>query len=176
MRFTPLYAFIVTSVVSAAAIGASGASFFIVSRNIQTSRDNLQEMAGEIMSMNADHSRILSLSELFKQRADDISRLNNLSVNKQRPLDFIERIESIAHITNSTLALGADEVKGDPTTLLFRVAADGNEIGLRNFIKLIEALPYQISIENVSFQRDMNTPVQGKPNAHLILALKVKAQ
>lgn len=179
MRRAPLFICIFTSIVSITAIVISGISFFVVSHNVKVSRNNLQDIAGKIILTNTDRIAVQDLSELFKQREIDINRLNNLSVNKNRPLNFIQHMEIIAHLTGSLLALRAEEVKSDPSVLLFHITADGNETGLRNLIKLIETLPYEISIDNFSFQRDPMLALGGtnkKSTAHLLLTMKVKAQ
>ena len=176
MRLTPFIKFTLTSALSAFSIATLGFIFFAVARNVQESRNNLNTIVSNITSSEKDRDRIIHISDLLKDRAQDINRLTSLSVNRARPLQFIERIEEIGHVTNTILALSVDEAKGDANSLIFRATIDGTEASVRSALRLIEALPYQLAIENFSFQRDSGQQVSLKPPAHLTIAMRIKTQ
>ena len=151
--------------------------FIYISNNVRRAYANLGKTVTEISLIEKNQINLGRISDLLAERHTDVRRLTALLVNRDRPLQFIERIEKIGHLTNTILALNIDETKSTPESLMFRVVIDGSEISVRNMLRLIEALPYRITIENLSFQRELNQDTSSlKPSSHLNITMKVNAQ
>ena len=177
MRISPFVTFIITGSVLLVIIAILGFIFIYISNNVSSTRNELGRTVTEISLMEENQTRLTRMSDLLQERKSDITRLTNLSVNRDRPLQFIERIEQIGHLTNTILSLNIDEARGTSESLMFRASIDGSETGVRNMLRLIEALPYQITIENMAFQREPNLDAASlKPNSHLNISMRVKAQ
>lgn len=154
-----------------------GFVFVYISNNMHEARAELSKTVTEISLMEKDQIHLAYMSDLLKDRNADVVRLMALAVNRDRPLQFIERIEKIGHITNTVLALNIDEAKSTPESLMFHAIIDGTDTSIRNMLRLIEAFPYQITIENLSFQRELNQDTASlKPDAHLKITMRVNAQ
>ncbi|MDP3769395.1 MAG: hypothetical protein Q8R40_00465 [bacterium] len=177
MRISPFTKFIVKSSLLLIAIALLGFTFMYLSNNVLKSRAELGNTVTQISSIEKNQARLVRTSDLLNKRSADIARLTALSVNRDRPLQFIERMEQIGRITNTVLSLNIDETKSTAESLMFRLVIDGTDTSVRKMLRLIEALPYQITIENLSFQKDINQdPASLKPGSHLNIVMKVKAQ
>lgn len=182
MQLSPLQKLIAALFASLAIVGGLLFAFILVSRNVQSYRDTLGMTATSISSSEQNFNRLAKIQDLIKNRRSDIKRLENITINRKQPLQFIETIEKISHLTNTRVALAADEIKGNTESLLFRAAIEGNDKNVRTVLALIQSLPYQIKIDNLAFQRDVPRTANkgGQPTTdtitRLTLAMKVKTQ
>ena len=128
--------------------------FVALSNNVRTYRGTLTATAARISSGEKKMSYSMAISNLIKKRATDIQRIQRISVDPKRPLQFIEIIEQIGRATNVKILLTVDEKKDDAQELLFHATLRGNEKDVRAMFALVEQLPYRIKIVNISFQRD----------------------
>lgn len=181
MRMSPLKKIIIISLVSSAAIAGLLFILIIISGNVQNYRDTLAATDAKIATGEKDFDRLAKISDLLKNRQADIGRLQAITIDRQRPLVFIEAIEQIAHVTNTKIALAVNETKASADSLSFGATLEGSEKNVRTMLALIQTLPYQITIDNISFQRDIpNTSGAGQgpllPITRIILAIRVKTQ
>lgn len=177
MHLSHVTKFIIRSSLLLISLAVLGFAFIYISNNVRAARNELSKRVTEISLLEKNQTNLGRMSDLLQQRNTDIERLMTLAVNRDRPLQFIERTEQIGHITRTLLALSIDEARSTAESLVFRAIIDGNETSVRNMLRLIEALPYQITIENLSFQQEHGQDIaSSKPNAHLNITMRVNAQ
>ena len=87
----------------------------------------------------------------------------------------------MAHLTNTKIALAVSETKGSADSLSFSATLEGSEKSVRTMLALIQILPYQITIDNISFQQDIPNAADSTQGStfsitRLILAMRVKTQ
>ena len=155
MRITPLKKIIITSLIALALIAGLLFAFVMLSNNVQAGRDMLAITAAKISSSEKRFVHLVTILDRIKNRTQDIQRIQHIAIDPYRPLPFIETMEQIGRSTNVKIALGVDEKKEDTPSLLFRATLEGNENNIRSMLALIQQLPYQITIEHISFQRDI---------------------
>jgi len=153
---TPLKKLIITSIVSLALITGLTLVFVIFSNNVRLYRNTLAITAAKISSGEKNFAHMVAISDLMKKHAQKIARIRYIAIDSSRPLPFIETIEQIGRSTNLKVILTVDEKKKDTPSLLFRATLEGSEGNIRAMIALIQQLPYQVKIEDISFQRDIS--------------------
>ncbi len=181
MRISSLQKFIITSTLSFATIAVLLFLLTMVSHNVQNYRDTLTTTVNNIAADEKDFDRLTKISDVLKNRDSDIQRLGSIAVNRQRPLKFIETIEQMGHLTNTKISLGINETRGSMDFIFFGITIEGNKVNVRTMLALIQALPYQIAIENMSFQQGTaGTQNYGESSSQsmtrLILTMRVKTQ
>ena len=181
MRNAAFKKLIAASIVSLA--GSAGLLFIFItaSDNVQNHRKALATTVTKLTSGEKDFDRLNRISDLLKNRQSDIKRLQGIAVERARPLAFIETIEQIGHLTKVKVSLGVDEIKGSGDSLFFGATLEGTEKSVRTMLALINALPYQIAIESITFQRDIPGGVSNagsffQPVTRIVLAMRVKTQ
>lgn len=187
MRFTSKQKLFVTAAVSLLAVGFLGGAFWKLSGIIENSDARLQNIESKIFSFEEERTLARTAEGVIKARRDDIGRINGFFVDRERPIEFIESLERIAKETRNKMALDFDEGRSKEERLFFRITAEGEEKNVRKFLRLLEFMPYEIRIEDLSFQRiGVSTgvyvpPVPGKkageapPSLRLFLFISVKA-
>jgi len=179
MHFSSAKRLILTSGIYTLIIGALGFAFWFISSNVQDYQNNLEQTVTTISSIKTDFERISQITDLLKTRAVDVNRLQQLGVDRKRPLQFIKTIEKIGHLTNAKITLSVSDAKATADSLFFGAIIEGSPQDIRTILALILSLPYQISIESLSFQRgDTGLLSRGgtPPATRLTLTMKVKTQ
>ena len=181
MALSPLKKVIFISLASFAITAALIFAFIVISNNVRRYHDTLEMAVTDISLGEKDFNQMKTIADLIKNRDADIQRIEHIAVDHERPLQFIETMEQIAHISSIKVALAVDETGRDPQSLVFRATLEGSRQGVRTMLALIEQLPYQINIEHISFQQnvpDTFTKSQTDSSAltHLLLVMKIKTQ
>lgn len=181
MQMSPRKKFIITSIMLITLISALVFAFVIISNNIRTYRNMLESSSAKISSGEKEFSHMVKISDVIKNRSQDIQRIQHIAIDPERPLRFIETIEQIGRITGVKVALTINEKQNDMQELLFRATLQGDEKNVRAMLALIEQLPYQINITHISFQRDI--PINFNPQqtvlptmTRLLLTMRVATQ
>lgn len=179
MTLSPLKKFLIISLIPLAITIALLFAFIFISNHIFNYRDTLQVTMGNLVTNEKDFNHMQKISELIKNRNQDIQRIKHIAIDHERPLVFIETIEQIGRISGVKVTLTVNDKSDNAHVLVFRATLDGSEKNVRDMLALIQELPYQIKIENVSFQRDVvnNFTAQQtilRPLTHLLLTMNVK--
>ena len=175
MQSSILKKFIITSVITLAGISISLYAFIAASASLRDYRTTLTATITRIAVDEKDFNRLTKISDILKTRSSDIQRFQAIAVDRQRPLKFIETMEQIGHLTSTKVALSINQGGGDPAFLSFGATLEGTETNVHAMLGLIQALPYQISIENITFQRDISTN-SPQPIVHIVLVLRIATQ
>lgn len=181
MGITPLKKFIITSIILLALIAGLSFAFVIISNNVRAYHDTLALTAAKISSGEKSFTHMITISDLMKNHAEDIGHIKHVAIDPRRPLPFIETIEKIGRTTNVKITLTVDEKKENTPSLLFHAILVGTENNVHTILALIQHLPYQIKIENFSFQRDVplifsSKQITSSTITHLILTMRVATQ
>lgn len=181
MHITPLKKIIIASVILLALITGLSFALIVISNNVHEYRNSLATTAAKISSNEKNFSRMVAISDLMKNHAQDIERIKNIAIDPHRPLLFIETIEQIGRSTDVKIALTVDEKKENTQSLLFHATLVGNQNNVHAMLALIQQLPYQIKIENFAFQRDVPLNLSSRQTTlssitRLILTMRVATQ
>ena len=139
---------IVAIAISFFLIIASIAGTWFLYREMRGIKTEIQTIRDGIALLEAENGAIRDFQTIRSRRADDIKRINNFFIEKDRPLDFIEAIESLGRITRSTLAIDAGGIDKESDYFTFRLAIDGDPENTLNFLSLLEQIPYTIRVSS----------------------------
>jgi hypothetical protein len=85
---------------------------------------------------------------------NDLERIKKSFFEKDNPLDFIETLEKTAKISSVLSEITPVEGESD-SSRTFLISAAGNYPNLFKFLKLIEIMPYKVSIEKANFRKQL---------------------
>ena len=144
---------IATVIISVMIILFSAGAFWQFSRNMQNNKESLRDTLAKIAQLEEEKKAAQSAKDLLKQRSADLARIENVSVNRKEPLEFIEALETLGRDTKNLISLDFDESRREENRLFFRLTVEGTEQSARQYLKLLELMPYQIQVEDVFFQK-----------------------
>lgn len=105
-----------------------------------------------------------SLQKIYNQSIADRAKINSYIVTEDKIIDFIESIENIGKITNTTVSLSAinskemDELsKGASGHIQAKVEIIGSWTGVMTALSLLENLPFSLSLQNSHLFKDSGT-------------------
>lgn len=139
-------------VVSLVAVLAFGWVYGSMALAVNRADSSLAEVEVRIAALETERKQARGLDRIIEERGEDLNRIETFFVDRDHPLEFIERLESLAKTTGNLIALG---VEGTPTAsyLTFRITLDGLEANVTNYLKLFELLPYEMRVEEFSLQK-----------------------
>lgn len=139
---------------------------------------NLKKTKTDVALLEEERKMARLSSGIFEERSKDLARLESFAADRERPVVFVEFLESTAKKTGNLIALDFDEVRSKGNFLFFRLTVDGSEKSTRQYLKLLELAPFELYTEEFIFQRVRRDTAGSKgigPDNRLILLISVKA-
>lgn len=152
MSIGPFYKFIITAGICLLVISALIFGLFYMSSNIFSADGEFAAVDAKINELYQERKRAETVNMLLTEHKDDIIRLHHFFLDRQHPIDFIQQLENVARATKNTLTLGVNEGTADTSSLSFRITVDGTQSSIRTFIRILDALPYSVTLGSITFQ------------------------
>jgi hypothetical protein len=136
-----------------------GIGTFMFYGRITASELEVKELKRDVQSLDI---RADQLKSKPVERVDDaqIAKLNDYFVESDGALHFIEYIENLATASGLTYRINlfdadqnAEAAKNDKETLKTSLTTTGSLTDTRNFVSLIETLPYNVRISKFDFKK-----------------------
>ena len=153
MKSGPKKKFIITIAISAALVGVFFWFYVYIASAVGQATSKLSEIEAQIIELEGERKQTRSLERILEDRGRDLERINAFFVDRERPIKFIEELENLAKTTGNLIALGVDNPTSSGQDLPFRITLDGSEASVSKYLKLFELLPYDIRIEDFSYQK-----------------------
>ena len=142
---------------------------------LQNSEASLGELLSGILSEQEGRISLQRAGRLMEDKKDDIQRVDNFLVARANPVNFIESLEDLARQTQNKIVIDLDEAKSQANKhLVFRLTVDGTQKSALKYSELLEFLPYQISVQELSFQKI--SPAKGVSGARIIILIEVNTR
>jgi len=137
--------------VSLALVAGFSWGFFYVASFVRNARGSLGEIQQEILNHEGKRAAVKDAERIIAEETSDIERVKSLSVDKKEPLPFIEYLENLASRTGNKIAF--EVPGGSEETLKFRITVEGAQAGVMQLFRLLEAIPYAVSVEEFDFYK-----------------------
>lgn len=169
---------IVLLVVSGLLVATSLVGTWYTYSTMTSIKSGIQVIRDEIGALEAENDSIRDFQFIRSNRADDIDRINSFFIEQERPLAFIESVESLGRTTRNVLVLGAESNLTGSGYFTFRITVEGERKNALRFLSLIETMPYQLYIETYDLTT-LSLPTPGLPDSEktrLAMTIKVKTK
>lgn len=178
---------IITVVFSTLAVAGS---FFLFLRIFRETEKNARERAGIASEISASEGKRILLRNaqiMLTQNENATTRIKNIYIDSENPVEFIEEIEHLAQITHNNLLLDLSHAAPDERYLGFEITLEAVEKNTLDFLALLELLPYEITVTKINFQKigfgsprasetESKRIVEKNPDTRLFLSLQVKTR
>lgn len=168
-----------TAAIAALVLIAGGWGFGRMSHRVIQSDLALAEIQSRIGASAEERRGVRSLEEILKKRQPDLDRISAFFVPRERPIAFIEQVERLAASTGNSIAIDVDDGRSNEEALVLRFTVEGGEKNMLRYVRLLEAMPYKIEMEEMIFQKvalETRSDTKPIPPARLIIALRVRAR
>ena len=143
-----------TSLVSLLVLTSLVWSFWKLNSLAVSLRAKLNEIHAEVFFNEHERKAIRLAEATIKEHQEDLARINKIFINKEKPVEFVEDLESLAKISGNLFVIDLDETKSaEGKDLFFRLAVDGNQASVTRYLKALELMPYKMSVKEAAFQR-----------------------
>lgn len=171
--------FVLTIIISVLFVAVFGWAYLSMITALGRADSNLAEVEAQIASLENERRQARNMDRLVEERGTDLKRIESFFVDHEHPLEFIEKLENLAKITGSQIALGV-EGQNSAGQLTFRVTLDGLEQNIGRYLKLFELLPYESKIEELTLQKISGTGVAktggAEPDTRLTMVVILKTK
>ncbi len=119
----------------------------------KTASTVLRGSAEKIFELEAKRKLADEMRILIKDRAEDLAKINKFFVDRERPVEFIENLEEVGKKTKNRVFIDFDEARSKGKNLYFKLTIEGSENSTRQYLKLLELMPYKVRVEDLNFQK-----------------------
>ena len=186
MVLSPSQKLITTSIIWVGIVGLLAYLFITLNSRIFHFPMIKVQTEAQLSRLEAKTAEARRLAGLFRDRQEDFNQLSQFFVDRQQPVDFIEKLENLGREIGVSPTLLADEGRSKKDSLFFQISAEGSESSLRHFLRALELLPYDLTIQEFSFERNSganqsqtsgNTSLsRGTNSAELRVSIQVKTR
>ena len=175
MRITSYQKLILALVISVIVAGCFGYIFWWFFSTVVNARTSLENLRSKISAQEEDKISIRREGRLLEEKKEDIDRIRNFLVEREQPVGFIESLEDLARKTKNTIVMDLDEKQSSiGKNLVFRLTVEGKEESVLKYLELLELLPYQIYLTEVSFQKLPGA--RGGVTSRIIISIQVRTK
>lgn len=162
---------IVTIVV---AINAAVIYFFIIPtiNGVKNLRNDILNIEIDSANKITQEKNISDLNNKIKKIQPQLDKVNSIFISQNREIEFINALENLAGKYGVVQKLNIDfnnPAKGDTFSAVpVAIDTEGNFSNLINYLSALEAMPYYINIDSVSFtanNESQNNDNNGRPFA-----------
>lgn len=176
--------FFITIIAAVLAAAALAALYGWLYSHIRKEKERLSGFEYDISLSEKGRAAARSLSVLFSEHEADIRRIENFFVDPNQPVDFIESLERLARQTGNHAVLSIESAPKDQHMFSFRLSAEGAEEKLIKYVRMLELLPYEIHMDEISLQRSLGQETGSggakessvAPTHRLTLLIRVKTK
>lgn len=183
MKLSSKQKLILTSGISFAVTVALAWGFLYLAYGVISARSSVGTVMERIAKVETDIAQANTFKDILEDRSDDIEHIEKLFVDRERPVELIERLENIATSTRVVLLIDLGAQSSDEEFLDLRLTLEGSNQGLLKYLSLLELLPYEIKIGEIAFQQSgseqpgiAKSGLAGARNSRLLLSIGVRAQ
>ncbi len=129
---------------------------------IKNQGEALAQKANALALFEAQNKSYRDLEQLVDNTQAERAQLHKYLLTEDQTIDFLSKIEKLADslsIDLSTDALKVQDGEGSFDTLLISYRVEGMKTRVDTLIRMLETLPYQAGLSNVSFQYDFKDGV-----------------
>lgn len=149
---TSRFTFFATLAAGSAILTLTAYSFLWLAGRITNYHTTLAALDEKIAVLETRRLQARRGEQILTRRIKDFERVKASFVSRARPVALVEYVENLAVRTGNTLVLEIIE-SAPPDELALRLTAEGAVETVQKFVQLIELMPYQISIDELIFQR-----------------------
>lgn len=179
MRFSSSQKFFAVLALTLGVALAFGWIFLSLSSVVEGADGVLGDLEENLLTLEEERASARHLKRVLEEKEEDLAQIRAFFIDRKQPVEFIEYLEGVARATGNTIALDVTE-SGPGEPLLFRLTIEGKERDATRYVSLLGSMPYEIRIQDLSFQR-LDPTVAGSlsprgaraPEARLLLTLYV---
>lgn len=177
MRFSPKQKLIATVTVSAVALGACLWGFWVVANGVLRDDAVRADIVARLDALAADRAHAQAVSALRALRQEDSARVATFFIDRTRPIQFLQALESVGRVTGAAVAIDVNDAGSDATHLGFRVIIEGGRQDMVRFLRILERLPYLITVTEINEERKSpDARASSDPSDRLVVSLRVRTQ
>lgn len=123
----------------------------------------------EIASQRKEQQQTGLLAALLQKHRADFDRLRSLRISRTNPAPFFQKFETLAAHTHTAIMINLDNRDAASESIAFRFAIEGTRSNVADMLALIEYVPYELTIDDLSIENVSNEMTR------LTVGVRVKA-
>jgi len=140
--------------------------------NVESKSEQLQQKQNKIAEVKMQSRQLNSLQQSLEKQEKKFKILDNLFINKEAPVQFLEFLEKTAAISNIEIDISpsAGQKNDEPwPPTFFEVRGVGQFEGCIKFMTKLEQAPYLLEIQDISIQKTTEEGKEEETNINLLI-------
>lgn len=157
---------------------------FFLGQRIKEKSEEVIEARRELILSRGETGSVAGIKSSFSEIKPDLERIENLFVDSEAPVEFIEFLEKTAARSEVSFEINPAGLKEEKEAIWegigFQIKAVGSSDGSLRFLDKLESSPYLTEIQNISISKLKEESLksekyEGFSSGDLILDIKLKA-
>lgn len=145
------------------------ASVFLVMFVISPLWKELAQKSGELVSqrdsriiLDSQFSEVEKFKQIYDSYKPNLDKIDNLFVDSQNPVDFIEYLEKTGTDAGAVLKISTPSLSKEKSLSYenFQFSSSGSFSGTLKFLRELESGPYMVQIKSINIGTTKNSPDQ----------------
>ena len=117
----------------------------------------------EIAILEEKTKNIENFREFYQEKEENFKKLDNIFVNQEVPVDFINFLEKVSQVARISLKISPTTPTKDPwPSLGFQLNSVGSFPDFLKFLAKLESAPYLIEIQDLTINKLTETELQSE--------------
>ena len=128
--------------------------------NVESKSSQLKQKQKKLAEVEAQNRRLNNLQQTLQKREEDFKALDNLFINKEAPVQFLEFLEDTAADSNVEIDISpsAGNKSDEPwPPTFFKVEGVGDFEDCIKFATKLEYLPYLVEVQSLNLEKKVET-------------------
>jgi hypothetical protein len=121
-------------------------------RGVDNFSESIRGIESDVATKEEERRLARHSQDLLEEKKEDLAKIYRLFVNRDHPVEFIEELERLAAETKNTVSLDISDSEQASDSLFFRVSVKGSKESVVNYLRLMEAAPYLITIQEINYR------------------------
>lgn len=160
----PKQNFVLTCAILSLALAGFIFGIWLETKYIITQANKISKNREELSNIQKQREELRLSSYFLKENHSAIQELLAFFVDPKQPIAFIKTLEKLALLTNTKISIPTASKNKQENILNFSIALEGEKNNVLQYLKLLELLPYDISINDISINRISPVEFRAKYN------------
>jgi len=156
LKLSPMQRFFTTAGFTGMAIAAAALACVWMYLRTAVLASELARLDIEIASQRKEQQQTGSLTALLQKHRADFDRVRSLSISRTNPAPFFQALETLAVKTHTAIVINLDNRDTASESIAFRFAVEGTQSNVADMLALIEHVPYELAIDDLSIEKVLN--------------------
>ncbi|MBI2056463.1 MAG: hypothetical protein HYT37_03715 [Candidatus Sungbacteria bacterium] len=156
--------------------GAAGILFSWLTLHITSITADLEAIESKLAILEYERNNIRQIEDSLEEKKPLVTRFHTILVDHNRPIAFLESLTELGKTTGNKITLDYSEQESNQESLVFRLTIEGSASSTAKYLKLLELMPYAITVEHINWQSLAQNSGEQTADTRMLITIRVRSK